>query len=266
MKHLTTLFTAGLAAAMLFPLADARAEGHLDRIRRDGEVRVCIWPDYYSISYRNTRTGELEGIDIDMARNLAGDLGVNVHFVDSSFKTMIDDLLGNKCDISMHAVAVTPARQEKLVFSPPHLRSGVFAITTKSHPTIKDWGDIDRNGVVVAAAAGTYMVDVMKAELKQARLLVVENPEAREQEVMSGRADLFVTDYPFSRKMLARHDWAKLLAPPTPLAPSPYAYAMAPGDAPWLEAVNAFVMRTKSDGRLLAAAKANGLDAIVDLK
>ncbi|WP_043744305.1 ABC transporter substrate-binding protein [Paramagnetospirillum magneticum] len=247
------------------PLAAAPG-GKLAKIRQAGELRVCIWPDYYSISYRNTRTGNLEGIDIDMAQELGKDLGVQVRFVDSSFKTMIDDLLSDKCDISMHAVAITPARQEKLAFTRPHLRSGIFAITSKTNPVVKEWSDIDRDGVVVAAASGTFMVGVMKEELKKARLLEVATPEAREQEVMSGRADLFVTDYPFSRKMLARHDWAKLLTPPTPLAPSPYAYAMAPGDGEWLDAVDSFVARAKTDGRLLAAAKANGLEAIVDLK
>jgi ABC-type amino acid transport substrate-binding protein len=264
MNRLATL----AAALLLFGSQAAAADpaGRLAKVRQAGEVRVCIWPDYYSISYRNTRTGKLEGIDIDMARELAGDLGVRVRFVDSSFKTMIDDLLSDKCDISMHAVAITPARQEKLAFTRPHLRSGVVAITTRTHPVVREWADIDRDGVVVAAAAGTYMVDVMRAELKQARLLEVATPEAREQEVMSGRADLFVTDYPYSRKMLARHDWAKLLSPPTPLAPSSYAYAMAPGDAEWLAAADSFVARAKADGRLLAAAKANGLEAIVDLK
>ncbi len=258
-----------VTASLLFLGSEAvaaAAGGKLAKIRQNGEIRVCIWPDYYSISYRNTRTGKLEGLDIDMAHELAKDLGVQVRFVDSSFKTMIDDLLSDKCDISMHAVAITPPRQEKLAFTRPHLRSGIFAITTKTHPVVKEWQDIDREGVVVAAAAGTFMVDVMKAELKQARLLEVATPEAREQEVMSGRADLFVTDYPFSRKMLARHDWAKLLTPPAPLAPSSYAYALAPGDGEWLETADSFVARTKVDGRLLAAAKANGLEAIVDLK
>ncbi|MBI3444354.1 MAG: amino acid ABC transporter substrate-binding protein [Magnetospirillum sp.] len=265
--HRPLTFLALLLSLLMAASAGAQTSGgRLDKVRGSGEVRVCIWPDYYSISYRNTRTGQLEGIDIDMARELAKDLGVKVQFVDSSFKTMIDDLLSDKCDVSMHAVAITPARQEKLVFTRPHLRSGIFAITTKTHPTIREWKDIDQDGVVVAAASGTFMVDVMKGELKKATLLQVATPEAREQEVMSGRADLFVTDYPFSRKMLARHDWAKLLAPPVPLAPSPYAYAMAPGDARWLEAVDSFVGRTKTDGRLLAAAKANGLEAIADLK
>lgn len=258
---------AGLVCAFLAATPPAQAESpRMDGIRQADEVRVCIWPDYYSISYRNTRTGQLEGIDIDMARELGKDLGVKVRFVDSSFKTMIDDLLSDRCDISMHGVAITPARQEKLVFTRPHLRSGIYAITTKTHPAVKAWADLDQDGVVVAAASGTYMVDVMKRELKRARLVEVATPEAREQEVMSGRADLFVTDYPYSRKMLARHDWARLLEPSAPLAPSAYAYAMAPGDAEWLAAMDAFVARAKADGRLLAAAKANGLEAIVELK
>ncbi|CUW40172.1 Amino acid ABC transporter periplasmic protein [Magnetospirillum sp. XM-1] len=266
MHSLIRLFAILSAFFLASQVIAAPAGGRLAKIRQSGEVRVCIWPDYYSISYRNTRTGKLEGIDIDMAGELAKDLGVQVRFVDSSFKTLIDDLLSDKCDISMHAVAITPPRQEKLAFTRPHLRSGIVAITTKTHPVIKEWSDIDRDGIVVAAATGTFMVDVMKSELKQARLLEVATPEAREQEVMSGRADLFVTDYPFSRKMLARHDWAKLLTPPKPLAPSPYAYAMAPGDAEWLDTVDSFVARTKADGRLMAAARANGLEAIVELK
>ncbi|OAN52716.1 amino acid ABC transporter substrate-binding protein [Paramagnetospirillum marisnigri] len=254
------------AVVVLGGTADAADPGRLDRIKKAGEVRVCIWPDYYSISYRNTRTGQLEGIDIDLAKELGKDLGVSVRFIDSSFKTMIDDLLADRCDVSMHGVAITPARQEKLVFTKPHLRSGIYAITTKTHPVIKSWADIDKEGVVGAVAAGTYMVEAMKKELKQAKLVEVATPEAREQEVMSGRADLFFTDYPYSRKMLARHDWAKLLEPPTPLAPNGYAYAMAQGDAGWLEAMDAFVARAKADGRVLAAAKANGLDAIAELK
>lgn len=247
-------------SAAVFPVW---AQSHLDRVKASGEVRVCIWPDYYSITYRNTRTGALEGVDIDMAHELAKDLGVKATFVDSSFRTLVADLTEDKCDVSMHGIGVTAARQEKLDFTQPHLKSGVYAIVSKNNPAVSTWQDIDKPGVVVAAQAGTYMVEVMKAELKQATLSVVATPEAREQEVMSGRADLFATDYPYSRKMLARHDWAKLLAPPQPLAPTPYAYAVNKGDPVWLAAVDDFVARTKKDGRLLKAAIKNGLEEIV---
>jgi cyclohexadienyl dehydratase len=262
MRLFRAIAIAALALAAI-PV-DALADGRLARITRAGEVRVCIWPDYYSISYRNTRTGQLEGIDIDLARDFAGDLGVRVRFVDSSFRTLVDDLLGDKCDVSMHGVGITPQRQAKLAFSRPHLTSGIYAITTKGSAMVTEWGDIDRDGVVVVAQAGTFMVEVMKTTLKHARLDVVQTPEAREQEVMAGRADVFMTDYPYTRKMLARHEWARLLTPPSPLAPTNYGYAMAPGDTQWHEAVDSFVARIKTDGRLMKAAKANGLEAIVN--
>lgn len=256
------IFAAASVILGLSGTAEA-AESHLDRVLAAKEVRVCIWPDYYSITYRSTRTGNLEGIDIDLARELGKDLGVAVKFVDSSFKTLIPDLTEDKCDVSMHAVGITPSRQEKLDFTRPHLQSGILGVTTKSHPTLKGWADVDRDGMVVVVATGTFMEPVMKDYLKKAKLLSLGSPEAREQEVMSGRADIFMTDYPFSRKMLARHDWARLVEPPQPLAPTSYAYAVDKGDPKWLEALNAFVARTKQDGRLMQAAKANGLEAIV---
>ena len=40
---------------------------------------------------------------------------------------------------------------------------------------------------------------------------------------------------------------------------------MAPGDAAWLDRVNSFVIAIKRDGRLLTAARNNGLEPIVDL-
>lgn len=256
------LLTCALTATLFSNVA--LAQSRIDRIKAAGSVRICIWPDYYAITYRNTRTGALEGIDIDLAQEFAADLGVTPQFIDSSFKTLIADLNEDKCDVSMHGIGITAARQEKLDFTHPHLRSGIYAITTKANPAVHDWADIDKPGVVIAAQAGTYMVEVMKAQLKQATLTVVATPEAREQEVMSGRADLFMTDYPYSRKMLARHDWAKLLAPPTPLAPTPYAYAVAKGDPQWLAIVDTFVERAKKDGRVLKAATRNGLELIVN--
>ncbi len=43
-------------------------------VTKTKQLRVCIWPEYYAISYKNPRTGELEGIDIDLAREMAKEL------------------------------------------------------------------------------------------------------------------------------------------------------------------------------------------------
>jgi ABC-type amino acid transport substrate-binding protein len=93
----------------------------------------------------------------------------------------------------------------------------------------------------------------------------LDTPFAREQEVESGRADVFMTDYPYSQRMLANSDWARLVSPPASYHLTPYAYAMAPGDERWLQRIDHFILTIKQDGRLLAAAKRHQLEAIVKL-
>lgn len=125
------------------------------------------------------------------------------------------------------------------------------------------WDDIDRPGVQVAVQAGTFMEPVMSDSLKAASLVVVKPPQTREQELESGRVDVFMTDYPYGRRLLDNADWARLIAPGRPFHVVPYGYAVRPGDDDWFGTVDAFVARIKRDGRLQRAAQHNGLAEIV---
>lgn len=252
----------GLAVALATAAASA-APNRLEQVNADGRLRVCIWPDYYGISYRNPRTQQLSGIDVDMALELGKDLGVSVHFVDSSFARLVDDLDGDRCDVAMFAIGITPERSEKLRFTRAHLASNVYAITSKTNRRIRTWDDIDRVGSIVAVAKGTLHEALLRERLKNAQLLVLDTPFAREQEVQAGRADLFMTDYPYSQRFLANADWARLVAPPGAYQVTPYAYAVALGDDAWYARVERFVSDIKRDGRLLESARRHRLEAIV---
>ncbi|MDR3411874.1 MAG: ABC transporter substrate-binding protein [Formivibrio sp.] len=250
--------------SLLFLIELAHADpSRLARVQSSKILRVCIWPDYYGITYRNPRTQQLSGIDIDLAQALASDLGVSPVFVDSNFARLIDDIEQDRCDIAMFAVGVLPQRAEKLSFSHPYLQSDIYAITTQTNRRIKNWDDIDKPGVAVAVAKGTLHETVMREKLKHASLEILDSPHAREQEVESGRADVFMTDYPYSRRMLETTDWARLVAPSGVYQLTSYAYAMQKGDLVWLARIEQFVSDIKRDGRLLAAAKRQKLDAIV---
>lgn len=238
----------------------------VDKIKKEGSLRVCIWPEYYGISYIDQRTQKLIGIDVDLAGELAKDLGVKPKFVKSSFATLIDDVVGDKCDIAMFAIGNTPARAAKIRMTSPHLTSDIYAITTKSNRRIKNWDDIDKAGVTVAVAKGTYHEPVMKAKLKNATLSVVDSMHAREQEVESGRADVFMTDYPFGMRMLSQTSWARLIKPEKTYHLTSYGWAVAYGDDIFFERVEKFLKDIKKDGRLLNAAKNNSLEPIVNLK
>ncbi|MGB4582716.1 MAG: transporter substrate-binding domain-containing protein [Rhodoferax sp.] len=67
--------------------AQDRSANRLLRVQAARLVRVCIWPDYYSITYRNPKTQTLSGIDNEMAQALGKDLGVGVEFVPASTAT-----------------------------------------------------------------------------------------------------------------------------------------------------------------------------------
>jgi ABC-type amino acid transport substrate-binding protein len=264
MRQLATILLFVIACVLTTQSsAHGAIKNRLDRVLQNKIVRVCIWPDYYGITYRNPKTQQLSGIDIEMAIELGKDLGVAVQFVDSSFAKLAEDVTQDHCDIAMFAIGITPARAEKMRFSQPHLASDIFAITTKSNRRIKSWDDIDKSGTVVAVAKGTLHESVMKEKLKAARLLILDTPFAREQEVESGRADVFMTDYPYSQRFLANADWARLLVPSGTYHITPYAYAMMPGDDVWHARIERFVSDIKRDGRLLASAKIHKLDRIV---
>lgn len=239
------------------------ADSRLDQIKAREELKVCIWPDYFAISYRNPRTQVLEGIDIDMAKAFAERLDVKLTFVESSFGALVKNMSNDTCDIAMHGVGVRDSRRPHMDFSEPHLASGIYAIAMKSNSHIKTWDDIDVPGNVIVVQKGTYMEPVMRNYLKQAELSVVDSFKAREQEVQSGRADVFMTDYPYGKRMAALTRWARLITPETPLSPTPYAYAVPKNDNKWLMEVNRFVAAMKDNGKLQEYAEKNGLSPIV---
>ncbi len=261
--YATRSLCAFLLCASVPLLGNAAGDSRLDRIITEQQLRVCVWPDYYGISWRNPRSGEMVGIDVDLARELGRDLGVEVQFVDSAFAQLFDDVLGDRCDVAMFAIGITPQRMEKLRFTTPHLASDIYAITTRSNRRIRNWDDIDQPGVVVAVAKGTLHEPVMQEKLRNATLVAPATPQAREQEVESGRADVFMTDFPFSRRMLDNTDWARLIAPTETYHITPYAWAVAPGDDVWHARLERFVAEIKHDGRLRVAAERHGLDPIV---
>lgn len=234
-----------------------------DRVMARGELRVCIWPEYQRITYRDPRTGQLSGLDIDLATALAADLRVKLRFVDSSFVTLVPDVLSNACDVAMFGIAMLARRMEQLQFATPYLRSDIYAVTTRTSRVVRQWSDIDQPGVLVGVQAGTFMETVMQQRLVHAGLVSIRLPQTRERELAAGRVDVFMTDYPYGRALTENTDWAALIAPAKPFYVLPYAHASKPGDAQWHATLNAFVDRVRQDGRLSAAAQRHGLESIL---
>ena len=263
--RLSLFFTIILSSVLTGQLAQAQ-DSRLQQIQQRQRLDACIWPDYYSISYRDPRTRQLTGIDVDLARELAADMQVEVRFIDSSFASLIPDLLEQRCDVAMFGIGIIPEREAHLAFTVPHLQSDVIAITTKSNRRIRDWSDLDKAGNVIAVAKGTLHEPLMRERLQFAELITPETPKAREKEVLSGRADAFISDFPYSLRMMETTNWARMVKPSSTYHLTYYGWAIKPGDEAWLEYLNHFMQRIKQDGRLLNAARTHKLEPAVVLE
>src|SRR5205809_2263195 len=107
----TTLIAVVVAyIGMATPGLAQQTQSRLFEVTKSKKLRVCQYPLYYSISYRNPKTSQIEGIDADLSKELAKELGAELEIVESSFGTFIADLQANKCEIGMFGVGASLRR------------------------------------------------------------------------------------------------------------------------------------------------------------
>ena len=250
------------AMATALPAEAQQTQSRLFEITKNKKLRVCQFPLYYSISFRNPKSGKIEGIDADLAEELAKELDARLEIVESSFASFIADLQAGKCEIGMFGVGATLKRAQAVEFSKPYLVTNIYAVTRKDSP-VKKWEDIDKKGIKAAVSLGSYIETFMKGYLKNAEVVSVAPPNTREAELVAQRVDVIMTDFPTAIKVTDEFDWATYILPAEKLAVTPYAYVVPPGDQIWLNYVNLFVDTIKIDGRLMMYAKKHKLDPIV---
>ena len=240
-----------------------QGEDRLAIMRGRGELRVCAWPEYFGMSFRQPRSGELEGMDIDMARAFAARLRLRLTVVETDILAMPAAIEEGRCDIGMGGVTVTEERAARIAFTKPYLSTPLVGIANRASARVRDWAAIDRAGVVVAVSAGAPAETIMRAALRRAELSVLRPPRARELEVQSGRADVFITDVPYGRGLAQQQDWVRLIEAPARFGETLMAYAVARGDGAWLAEANSFLAAVKADGSLARSAERFGIGGLV---
>lgn len=228
-------------------------------IRARAELRICVWPGYHGLSWRNPRTGELEGMDVEMARLLAARLRVAAAFVEVLGPAIPAAVEAGRCDIGMSGVTVTEERASRIAFSKPYLASPLLGIASRASTRVRAWDEIDRPGVVAMVAEDAPAQAVMRAALRRAELSALPPQRRPEAEVQAGRADVFITDVPYGTGLAMQQNWVRLVPAPPRFGETLTAYALPRGDTAWLAEVNAFLAAVKADGSLARAAERSGL-------
>lgn len=190
-----SLFPRSFVATALVALSCTAAQaGSLDDVQKAGVLKVCTPGDYKPFSFA-LPDGRFEGLDVDLVASLAGSLGVKAQFVQTSWAKLMDDFTGGACDIAVGGISVTLERQKRAWFSAPYMVNGktplVRCADVARYQTV---AAIDRPGVKVVANPGGSNERFARANFKTAQLTIHTDNITIFDEVLSGRADVFVTE------------------------------------------------------------------------
>lgn len=165
----------------------------LDEILEAGVLRVGTPGDFNPMTYINPDTGEYEGYYIDVAKDFAADMGVEVEWVATTWRDIVSGIAADRYDIATGA-SYNMGRATQGAFTLPIAQVGTVPMMLSANEGRFDgWESINREGVKVAVTLGTVFDEQARAFFPNAEIIAVESPARDFQEVLAGRADVSIT-------------------------------------------------------------------------
>lgn len=258
MKLLKSIaFAAGFAASVL--AGPALAQSALNDILSAGKLKVGTTGDWNPMSVRDPATNSFVGYDIDIMTQLATDLGVELEMVPTDWKTLVNGVVAGNYHMTGSA-SISPARLKAAGYSSSYIAVAMLPFTTEDKMANFDgWDSINKEGVRVATTLGTSFEKMVKEWFPAAEIVVVEAPARGYQEVLSGRADVFVTSNIEGSELLQKFPNVRQVEVSEPRAPTPIAMLLPQDDQVWINYVNSWIELKKAQGFFEEAAVKWGL-------
>ena len=211
-------------------VASARESATIKRILKHGKLRAGMSGNQPPLNARS-RTGELMGMEVDLARLLASSMGVELEIVEKPFAELLPALGKREVDLVMSGVTITPARNLEVAFVGPYFISGKSILTrSATFASARETADINRPGVRLAALDGSTSQDFVETFASKTQLVTTPDYDAAVKMVVAREVDALVADYPICLLSVLRDESGELVTLSEPLNIEPIGIALAPGD------------------------------------
>ena len=190
-----------------------------------------------------TDSGDLEGIDIEVAGAIAKKLGLELQVDDMDFDAALLAAQQGKSDIVMAGVSVTEERQKVMEFSDSYA-TGVQVIIVKEDSEIASVEDLD--GKMIGTQRGTTGNIYCTDDYGEDHITTYDNGLTAVQALMNGQVDCVVIDQEPAKAFVAANQGLKILE--TEYVSEDYAIGMAKGNTALQSAVNKALAELQEDG------------------
>lgn len=217
--------------------------GNDSSVQQSGKIlRVGTDATYPPFETVNTETGKPEGFDIDLITEVAKRNGWTTEFIVTPFDGMIPGLQGEKYDVAISSITITPERAAVVNFSKPYYTAGQVVAVLLNNTTITGIGDLP--GKRVGVQLGTTG-ELMAQKTEGLQVFSYDNIGAAFIDMANGNLDAVLNDYPTTQAYIRAHGTAKTVG--DILSREQYGIAVRKGNDSLLQKINVALESLRSD-------------------
>lgn len=212
----------------------------LDDIKEKGVLTVGTTGDYKPFTYFDG--SQYSGYDVDVAKHFAAQIGVELRFVNTTWKNLVVDLKQGKYDIAMGGITRRMSRQLAAEQSQGYMTFGkVFLVANGKQAQYDTLKEVNLPSVKVGVNIGGTNEKFAEQFLTNATIIKYENNLDVPKAVSAGKVDVMVTETPEALYYQTIDKTLQAVREENPFTKSQFGYLIPTGEQRLLNTVN-FIM------------------------
>jgi len=159
-------------------------------VQKAGELVVGTEGTYRPFSYHVDGSGDLTGYDVEVARAVAEEMGVDIRFEETQWDALFAGLEAGRFDAIANQVSITTEREASYTFSEPYTYSTGVVVVAEGTSDITSFDDLAGKTAAQSLASNWYTL----AEQSGASIEAVEGWAQAAALVLQGRVDVTIND------------------------------------------------------------------------
>jgi len=251
------ILSLAVALVLLIALAGrGQAPSTLEQIRKRG---VLLWgsdaeggaPYVFPDPNGPSR---LIGFEVDLARAIARELGVEARQAQNAWDSLIPALERGDFDIALNGLEITPSRRQVVLFSLPYYIYTTQLAVRKDEERIREMGDL--RGRTVGTLSGSVAQEILQA-VPNVTIRVYTGQAEPYEDLVIGRIDAVLMDSPIAAYYAKPNPALRYAGPPA--GEGEYGIALRRADGELKAAVDEILIRLHRSGELRAIYEKWGL-------
>lgn len=143
----------GQISALTNSTSDAQLEAGVQEIVDRGVLRVGVKQDLPNFGYRDPESNQYTGMEVEIAKKVAAELGVDIEFTPVTAQTRGALLDNGQLDMVIATFTITEERKELYNFTTPYYTDAVGFLVRKDSKIQSSWDALD--GLTIGVTQGS---------------------------------------------------------------------------------------------------------------